>query len=517
MLSILDTHKSIKNRVIVSIFLLLFLFSVSAHEGAHDSSDKNIPTPNSETSSDAPKKSTPKAKISSDSLKKSTPKTKTSSDASKKSKPTPKTKASSKGAKKSKPTRTPKTASLEKIVAVVNNDVILQSELKTQLNNIKKRLKATKTKLPSDNILAKKVLDRLILMRLQLQLAKRTGIRVDDETVNRAMLGIAKKNKLSFSEFRKKVVKSGFSFEEFRESILNQIIMARLHQRRVHNRVTVSKQEIDNFLANKNHLLRKNNRFKVGHILIALSEVPTTEKVQKAQKKADMVLEKAKSGTNFKELAIKHSNGQKALEGGTLGWFSTPELPRYFVKSVVKMNKGDVSNIIRSPAGFHIIKLIDIKGSTSKHVVKQTKAVHILIKTNELVSANDAKTRLTQIRDRLSHGEKFADLAKAHSDDTFSAKKGGDLGWVSPGALVPKFQTVMDKTEAGKVSEPFQTRYGWHIVKVIKRRQQDDTKSFKRSLAKKLIRARKQKETLDLWLRKLRDESYIEYRLNNNS
>ena len=289
MLSILDIHKSIKNRVIVSILLLFFLFSASAHEGAHDSADKNIPTPNSEASSDTPKKSkpTPKTKASSDALKKSkpTPKTEISFDASKKSKPTPKTKTS-KAAKKSKPTRTPKTASLEQIVAVVNNDVILQSELKTQLNNIKKRLKATKTKLPSDNILAKKVLDRLILMRLQLQLAKRTGIRVDDETVNRAMLGIAKKNKLSFSEFRKKVVKSGFSFEEFRESILNQIIMARLHQRRVHNRVTVSKQEIDNFLANKNHLLRKNNRFKVGHILIALSEVPSTEKVQKAYKNA---------------------------------------------------------------------------------------------------------------------------------------------------------------------------------------------------------------------------------------
>ncbi len=402
---------------------------------------------------------------------------------------------------------------VEQIVAVVNNDIVLRSELDKQVNNITRRLRARRAKLPPRKILEKKVLDQLILMRLQLQLAKRTGIRVDDETVNRAMVQIAKNNKLSFAQFRKKLAAAGFKFADFRESIRNQIILARLHRRRVHSRIRVSKQEVDSFLKNKTHMVNKYNSYKLGHILIAVPSNASIDRINKARAKAEKVLKMARNGANFGELAITYSNGQKALNGGVLGWFKSGQLPRAFVSTVVKMQKNQISGVIRSQAGFHIVKLLDIKGSLGEHAVKQTKVQHILIRTNDLVSDTDAKTRLNRLRERLLQGENFDTVAKAHSDDTFSAKKGGHLGWVTKGALVPRFEKVMEETKVAQISKPFKTRYGWHILKVLDRRVEKDTNKYKRSVAKRLIRARKQKETLQLWLQRLRDQSYIEYRI----
>jgi len=403
-----------------------------------------------------------------------------------------------------------KQVAIEKIVAVVNNDIILESELSTFISQVKKRLRARRTPLPSTNILRKQALERLVLLKLQLQLAKRTGIRIGDETVNRAIGNLSKRNKMSLTQFRLRLQRSGLTFTSFREKIRNELTLARLHQRSVLRRIKVSKQEVDDFLETRKHLPNRNSRYKLAHILIALPDAASPARINKAKAKANQVVELLRGGKSFAAVAASHSDGQKALSGGMLGWHRVSQINRYFVKTVLRLKQGDVSNPIRSPSGFHIIKVVEISGK-AKHIVRQYKASHILIRVTPLVSDEDAKRRLLRLRTRLRYGEDFAVIAKAHSDD-LSAKNGGSLGWLSPGATVPQFEKVLNKTNIGAISKPFKTRYGWHLLQVTDRRMHEDTDNFKRGIVIKLIRSRKQREQLQLWLRKLRDESYVEYR-----
>lgn len=404
---------------------------------------------------------------------------------------------------------------IEKIVAVVNNDIILSSEVVVFMNQVKKRLRARKTALPSESVLHKQVLERLILLKLQLQLAKRTGIKIGDETVNRAIGNLSKRNKMSLTQFRLRLQRSGMTFTTFREKIRNELTLARLHRRAVLRRVQVSKQEVDDFLATRKHLPNKNSRYKIAHILVAIPDAASPKKIQKAQAKANKAVELIRSGKSFASVAVSHSDGQKALNGGMLGWFRVSQIPRYFLKTALRLKQGDISSPIRSPSGFHVIKIVEVSGKT-KHIVRQYKASHILIRITPLISDAEAKRRLLRIRTRLQYGENFSDIAKAHSDD-FSSKDGGDLGWLNPGATVAQFEKVMKKTKIGSISQPFKTQFGWHIVQVTDRRMQDNTDSFKRGIVLKLIRSRKQRERLQLWLRRLRDESYVEYRNRNQS
>lgn len=402
---------------------------------------------------------------------------------------------------------------LDRIVAVVNNDVILKSELDDFLRSVKARLRSQHTALPPDSVLEKQALDRLIMDRLQLQMAEQTGIRVDDETLNRAIQDIAKRNQLSMEQFRETLASEGYSFAKFRENIRDQIMITRLQQRNVDNHVQVSEQEVDNFLSNPQN--RADDRlYEIQHILVSVPDAASPEQIQAARLKADGILTKLRGGADFGETAVSMSDGQRALQGGMLGWFPAGQVPTLFLHSIQNMKPGDISDIIRSPSGFHILKLVAVKGA-QKHVIEQTHARHILIRTNEVVSDNDARSRLEQLRQRILGGDSFAELARSHSDDTVSARKGGDLGWVNPGETVPEFQREMDKLAPGQISEPFKTPFGWHIVQVIARRQYDDTQQYKRAKAREAIRARKQREALELWLRRLRDEAYIEYRLKS--
>ncbi len=407
--------------------------------------------------------------------------------------------------------------SIDKIIAVVNNDIVLQSELNHFINRVVRKLKARKTAIPARHILEKQALERLILLRIQIQLAKRKGVKVSDEMVNQALANVAKKNKMTLIQFRKQIGKEGLDFKELRESIRKEIILARLQQRSVRNQVRVSKEEIDRFLANQTHRTFKNNKFKVQHILISVPDGADAKTIQQITLKAKKVLKRIKQGVKFSEAAVTWSDGQKALEGGVLGWFRTGQLPRIFVRQVVKLKVGQVSSLIRSPSGFHIVKLIDARGANQKRIVTKYNSRHVLIRTSDLISNTSAKKRLHAIRERVINGENFAQLAKAHSDDTFSARKGGDLGWIGPGDTVPRFEAVLKKTAKGEVSQPFQSKYGWHIVQVIDKKKHDDTKNFKRTGAMRLLRSRKQRELLQAWLRKLRDESYVEYRNKNRN
>lgn len=411
----------------------------------------------------------------------------------------------------------PKTSDAERveldyIVAIVNDDVLLRSELDTFLRTVRQQLASQKTPLPPENVLLKQGLDRLVLNRIQLQLANSTGIRVDDETLNQAVARIAQQNNLSLDQFRRALESQNFNFEHFREDIRNEIIMTRLQQQQVTNRIRISEQEVDSFLANQKELTDENQSFHLGHILVALPDAASPEKIKNAYAKAQSIHQKLVSGEDFSQAAVALSDGQKALEGGDLGWFTLGQMPTVFVNSVKKMQPGQISDVIRSPSGFHIVKLLETKGE-AKHLIKQTSARHILLKPSAVASDREVRNRLLQLKQRIEDGDSFADLAKAHSADTLSAREGGDLGWLSPGETVPQFEQVMDRLDKNKVSEPFKTRFGWHIVQVLDRRDHDDTDKVQRSKALEQIRARKIQEAIQLWIRRIRDEAFVELRL----
>jgi peptidyl-prolyl cis-trans isomerase SurA len=402
---------------------------------------------------------------------------------------------------------------VDKIVAVVNDDVITGTELDTRLHSIKEQLKNQSSPIPPDAVLKKQVLDRMILASLQLQLADQNGIRVDDETLNRTIERIAGDNKLSLTEFRSVLEKEGYDFATFREDIRREILISRVQQRQVTDRIMVTEQEIDNFLATQRAQGNTGAEYHLAHILIAVPDASSSERIQAARQRAEDVLKKLRAGANFQETAIAVSDGQQALQGGDLGWRKAGELPTLFVDTVTHMKTGDVSDLIRSPSGFHIIKLLEQRNE-ERHIVTQTHARHILIRTDELTSDDAAQARLKDIRQRVQGGADFAALANQYSDDAATANNGGDLGWVNPGEMVPAFQAQMDKLATGEISEPFKTGFGWHIVQVLDRRRHDDTDAFIRSQAREAIHQRKTEEELQSWLARLRDDAYIENRLD---
>lgn len=404
---------------------------------------------------------------------------------------------------------------VDRIIAVVNDDVIMESELEARLRTIKAQLEQRNTKLPPEASLRKQVLERLIISHLQLQAAERTGVAISDQQLNAAISRIASQNKMSIDQFRNTLEGDGFNFNVFREDIRQEMIISQLTQRAVKQRINITDQEIANFLATNKTQTTATNEYRLSHILIQLPEAASAEQVEAAQQKADTTVAKLRGGADFSQTAAAVSAGQQAFEGGDLGWRKAGQLPSVFADIVTGMSKGDISSPIRSPSGFHIIQLTDVRGQTQQHVIKQSLARHILIRTNELTSDTDARNRLSQLLIRLEGGEDFATLARAHSDDRGSAANGGELGWTSPGALVPQFEEEMNKLEPGQISQPFQSPFGWHIVQLMDRRTHDDTQQFLENKAREFLTERKTEEETETWLRRLRDEAYVEYRLDD--
>ena len=405
---------------------------------------------------------------------------------------------------------------LDRIIAVINDDVVMKSELDDKVRTVKNQLKEQGTTLPPSSILEKQVLDRLILTKLQIQMAEKTGIRVDDESLNRTISNIAAENKLSLAQFREILESDGYSYEKFREDIRHEILTSRLRQRQVDNRITVTDREISNFMDNQEHQGEVETEYSLAHILISTPDGMSAADREDAKKIADKVLSDLKNGGDFAQLAATYSDSQDALDGGKLGWRKAGQVPTLFAESVADMEKGDVSDIIRSSSGYHIITLLDVR-STEQVVVTQTHARHILIRTDELISDEDARARLKQLLLRLKGGDDFADLARGHSNDSVSAADGGSLGWVSPGDLVPEFEAAMNSLAPGEVSQPFKTQFGHHIVQVLERREHDSTEDVKRAKAREAIRRRKLEEAHQNWLREMRDDAYVEYRLEGSS
>ena len=401
---------------------------------------------------------------------------------------------------------------IDRIVAVVNNDVIVESELRSRLREVRAQLRQSGTVPPEESALTRQVLERLILDKLQLQIALENGLRVEEQELTRALENIASRNQLTLRQFRDVLERDGFDFGRFREQVRNEILLTRVRQRSVERRVTVTPREIDNFLATREQQGGSENEYRLGHILIAVPEAASADDIDAARARAETVLARLREGEDFAQVAAEVSDGQQALQGGDLGWRKSSELPTIFAEVVLGLDPGGLSEPTRSPSGFHIVKLVDLRGD-SRYVITQTRARHILIRPNDVISDDDAKRRLVQLKVRIENGEDFAELARANSDDTVSATRGGDLGWLNPGDTVPQFERAMNDLYEGLVSEPFRTTFGWHIVQVTGRRDHDDTEQVRRSRAADQIRKRKMDEEVQSWLRQLRDEAYVELRL----
>ncbi len=402
---------------------------------------------------------------------------------------------------------------LNRIVAVVNDSVITETELNAKLRIIAQQIAQRGTPPPPSDILKAQVLERLITDAIQLQLAASTGIRIDDDILNRTIARLAASNKMSIEQFRRAIEQDGFSFNQFREDIRNELTLRRLHERQIVQRVHVSGTEIEQFILDEEEQSGSNKEYHLAHILVALPETPSPEEVAAAREKAEMIIQKLEQSADFSQLAISYSDGQQALEGGDLGWRKGNQLPTLFAKTVPRLKAGEISELIRGPNGFHLIKVIDIKGG-DKHIAEQTLARHILIKTNTLVDDKTAAARLAEYRRRILAGESFAQLAKEFSDDLGSASRGGELGWVSPGEMVPEFEAVMNSLQPGEISTPFKSNFGWHIIEVLERRKQDITDEIKRRQAQQVLRQRKIEQETESWLLRLRDEAYVDIRLD---
>jgi peptidyl-prolyl cis-trans isomerase SurA len=402
---------------------------------------------------------------------------------------------------------------LDAIVAVVNDDVVMASELKRMVRRVQKELEQRGGELPPDRVLNRQVLERLVLTKIQLQTARQTGVQVDDESLNRAMSNIAAENGMSLAQFRQAVESEGYGFVQFREDIRNEIMVSRLRQRQVDNLIHVSEREIDNYLATQARQEKIDHEYHLAQILVAVPGDADANARKAARDKALAALKRLRQGEDFEKVAMAVSDDQEALEGGDLGWRKAGEIPAIYAGVATSLREGGVSDLIESPNGYHIVKLIAVRGGGTTGLVTETHARHILVKPDDLVSAETARARLDRLRDRVLAGEDFAGLARLNSADKQSAAKGGDLGWMGPGDLVPKFEDAMTALEPGGVSEPFETEFGWHIVQVLERRRRDNTVEAMRAQAREAIRRRKGEEERQAWLRRLRDEAYVEYRL----
>lgn len=401
---------------------------------------------------------------------------------------------------------------LDRIVAIVEDDVILESELMQEATSVARKLQANHVTLPPSNVLKRQILERMIVQKLQRQIAEKSGAQVSEEMLQNAIAEIAHNNKMTPAQFRANLDKQGINYKQFSQSISNEIIVNQMRSREIGSRIKVTDNEINHYIETHSNI-NDNDSYHLGHILIALPETASAKAIQKAKEQAVNIVAKLRKGQDFRELAMSSSDDEQALKGGDLGWRSAGEIPTLFADIVTKMQPGDIAEPIRSPSGFHIVKLLEAKGSLKmdeKHSTTKTKARHILIKTNEIINDDEAKKKLLALKQRLKDGDDFAVLARGNSDDKASALKGGDLGWVTPGALVPPFEEAMNRLTLNQVSDPVQTQFGWHIIQVIEREKQDNSTEFKKSKVAEEIRRRKIEEETELWLRRLRDEAYVD-------
>ena len=400
---------------------------------------------------------------------------------------------------------------LNRVIAIVEKEVVLDRELTQEAHAITAKMKANQMRVPPEMILRKQVLERLIIQKLQFQLAQRSGIKVGDEMLTAAIANIAKGNKMSVEAFKGTLAKQGLNYGEFQKKVRHEIVLEQLRLREISSRIKVSDREAEHYLETHKGM-NDDVSYHLGHILVSLPEDAQAKGIQAAHAKADDIVAKLRTGEDFKQLAVAVSEGNKALTGGDLGWRTIKQMPTVFTDIVPTLKKGDIAEPIRSPSGFHVIKVLGLKGiidTNETHLVTKTKARHILIKTNEIMNDEEARKKLLKLKGRIKEGDHFETLARSHSDDTASSLKGGDLGWVTSGVLVPIFEKTMNSLEIGQISAPVQTSFGWHLIQVLERKEQDNSADHSINQVKEQIRRRKIEEETELWMRRLRNEAYV--------
>jgi len=403
------------------------------------------------------------------------------------------------------------TVPLDRVIAVVNDEALTQYELDEQKRIVLTQMRASNVRPPAPDIFESQILERLIIDRALLQFAKENGVRVDDQTVERTILRIAQENKITPEELRRALDREKVSYSKYREDIRREVTIQRLREREVDSRVQVSEAEVDNYLATIKAQAGGETEYQLAHIMVGVPEQASPDQIEARRRRAEEAMTQLKGGKDFKEVAAAYSDAQDATSGGDLGWRTPARLPTVFLDTLKVMKKGDTSPVLRSPGGFHIVKLNDMRSSNAPTVVEQTHVRHILVRVNEVTSESEAKAKTERIRDRIDTGAKFADQARLNSEDATSSK-GGDLGWVNPGDTVPEFEQAMVKLKVNELSAPVRSPFGYHIIMVEERRTQDVTLERKRDIARKAIRDRKADEQFSEFMRQVRDKAYVEYK-----
>lgn len=402
--------------------------------------------------------------------------------------------------------------SLDRVVAIVDNDVIMYSQLDQRLREVEQTIDKRGGQLPPQDVLQQQVLERLIVENLQLQIGERSGIRITDEELNQAMASIAQRNRLSLEQFREALVRDGLSYDQAREQVRREMVISRVRQRRVAERIQVTDQEVQNFLASDLGQMHLSEEYRLANILIPVPDAASPDQVRAAAQKTADLYDNLRAGADFAQAALSNSAGENALEGGEIGWRKAAQLPPAFVEMLRSLNPGDVAQPMRMASGFMIVKLLDKRGGDTQ-VRDEVHVRHILIKPNEVRSEAETRRLVERLYERIVAGEDFATLAKSFSEDPGSALNGGDMNWVDPNILVPEFREVMAKTPSGRLSEPFKSPYGWHVLEVLGRRATDSSEQYREQQALNALRNRKYDEELQTWLRQIRDEAYVEIKL----
>jgi peptidyl-prolyl cis-trans isomerase SurA len=401
---------------------------------------------------------------------------------------------------------------LDRIAAIVNDGLVLKSELDVQMSSVQKRLQEQRVELPSQSVLQQQVLDRLVLQEIQLQRAKHVGLTVTDEQLNGALQEIAARNKIPFDQLPTALAAQGVDYKLYRESMRKELTLSTLRQRDVITHINVSPHELEQYLARQQNAA-SNDEFNVSHILLSLPAAATPQQLEEISHKAQDVAAQAAKGEDFGQLAIANSNSQTALDGGQLGWRKGAQLPQFILDLVVKMKPGEVGQPVRTPSGYHIVKLNERRSGEAPVMISQIHVRHVLMKPNELDDDETVRQKLAKLRERIEKGENFAGIASTASEDPGSAPDGGDLGWSGPGTFVPEFDKAIEDLKDNEISEPFKTRYGWHIVQMLGTRTYDSTDDVRRQKAFAAIRESKADEETELWLRRLRDDAFVETKM----
>ncbi|MFV3308775.1 peptidylprolyl isomerase [Pseudomonas sp. NY15181] len=398
---------------------------------------------------------------------------------------------------------------LDRVVAIVDNDVVMQSQLDQRLREVRATIQKRGAPLPPEHVLTQQVLERLIIENIQLQIGDRSGIRITDEELNQAMGTIAQRNNMSLDQFRAALAHDGLSYDDAREQVRREMVISRVRQRRVAERIQVSEQEVQNFLASDMGKIQLSEEYRLANILIPVPDGASPETVQAAGRQATELYQQLKQGADFNQLAVSRSAGDNALEGGEIGWRKAAQLPSPFDSMVGSLAVGDVTEPVRTPGGYIILKLEEKRGG-SKMLRDEVHVRHILLKPSEIRSDEETQRLAEKLYERIQAGESFGELAKKYSEDPGSKLNGGDLNWVDPESLVPEFREVMNNAPQGQVTKPFRSPFGWHVLEVLGRRATDSSDKFREQQAAQTLRARKYDEELQAWLRQIRDEAYVE-------